>query len=118
LFAKASLEIFEEAGIENLREKSFALTGYLEKLIDEHLPEIEIVSPRDPLWRGCQLSLRFTGFPEHIKVEDVHKALAHKNITVDARRPNIMRVAPVPLYNKFIHVNTFVRALKQIRKTL
>ena len=106
----ASLEIFDEAGYERLRYKSERLTMYLEQLLTEQLPKglCEILTPKAPQHRGCQLSLRFEG----IDAVDMEKRLDELGITVDARRPNVIRVAPTPLYNTFTDVYDFVAALK------
>ncbi|MHB2021205.1 MAG: kynureninase [Candidatus Xenobia bacterium] len=99
---RASLELFTEAGMPALREKSVALTGYLEWLIGrEH-----VVTPAAPEARGCQLSLRF---PEARKLQ---QALEAQGIICDAREPDILRVAPVPLYNSFHDVWRFARTLQ------
>ena len=105
---RASLDIFMEAGMENLRKKSFLLTGYLEYLIDEmNLNKIKIITPRDPKERGCQLS---------IQVENADKSLFNKitkkGVIADWREPDVIRVAPVPLYNSFEDVFKFVEVLK------
>lgn len=106
---KASLDIFEEAGLANLRKKAILLTGYLEFLID-HLEndKIKIITPRDPAQRGCQLS---------IQVRDADKTLFNKitkaGVIADWREPDVIRVAPVPLYNSFEDVFRFVEILDQ-----
>jgi len=104
----ASLEIFEEAKISNLREKSFLLTGYLELLL-QPLQKITILTPSDPLQRGCQLSLRL-----HSDASEVAKKLAENGIICDVRKPNVLRVSPVPLYNSFEDVWKFVTMLKTV----
>ncbi|WP_020538926.1 kynureninase [Lewinella cohaerens] len=104
---KASLEVFAEAGMNNLRQKSLALTGYLEYLVDQ-LPggKISIITPRDPERRGCQLS---------IQVQDADKslyeAISAAGVIADWREPDVIRVAPVPLYNTFTEVYDFVKIL-------
>ena len=105
---RASLDIFEEAGMSALIEKSRKLTGYLEFLIDEIADErISIVTPRDPNSRGCQLS---------INIKDGGKALYEKivasGVAVDWREPSVIRAAPVPLYNSFADVYRFAEILK------
>jgi kynureninase len=91
----ASLEIFEQAGIENLRIKSEQMTGYLENLLKE-IPQIKIITPSNPKDRGCQLSLIALDKPK-----ELFKSLQDKGIITDWREPDVIRVAPVPLYNKF-----------------
>ncbi|MEM7105597.1 MAG: kynureninase [Bacteroidota bacterium] len=104
----ASLKIFKAAGIANLRKKAIQLTGYLEFLIDEmHNPAIKIITPRNPEERGSQLS---------ILVTNANKSLFDKiteaGVIADWREPNVIRVAPVPLYNSFEDVYHFARILK------
>lgn len=106
---KASLEVFMEAGMENLRAKAVKLTGYLEFLIDEmNESRIKIITPRDPKQRGCQLS---------IQVQDADKTLFNQiteaGVIADWREPDVIRVAPVPLYNSFEDVYRFVEVLKE-----
>ena len=100
---RASLEIFDEATIKRLRAKSELLTGYLEFLLDKDISKkFSIITPRDSANRGAQLSLRVA--------EDgraVCDALAKDGIICDWREPDILRVAPVPLYNTFSDVHTF-----------
>jgi kynureninase len=102
----ASLEIFEEAKISNLRQKSLLLTGYLELLL-QPVQKITILTPSDPLQRGCQLSLRLHG-----DATEVAKKLAEKGVICDVRKPNVLRVSPVPLYNSFEDIWKFVTTLK------
>ena len=94
-----------------LRAKSELLTTYLELLLNELLSEdILIFTPADPAQRGCQLSLYF----KSIDVEIVHKELRAAGVICDVRKPDVMRVAPVPLYNTFTEVFEFVNILKAI----
>lgn len=105
---RASLDIFEEAGMKNLTEKSRKLTGYLEFLLDEvHNERISVITPRDENQRGCQLSIR-------VKDSDksLFKAITEKGVIADWREPDVIRVAPVPLYNSFTDVRKFVEILK------
>lgn len=108
---RASLEIFDEAGIENMRLKSEKLTGYLEYLIDDvHAGNdvMEMITPRDPKARGAQIS---------ILVKKDAKLLFNKlmeaGIIVDYREPNVIRVAPTPLYNSFEEVYRFSEILHE-----
>jgi len=104
---KAALAIFDEAGPEALRRKSMVLTGYLEYLVDRLEPRLyEVITPRDPPARGCQLSLRAGG-----KAREIQKALEKKGVITDFREPDVIRVAPVPLYNQFHEVWRFSRIL-------
>ncbi|HEX2786801.1 MAG TPA: kynureninase [Ignavibacteria bacterium] len=107
---KASLDVFYEANIEKLREKSVQLTGYMEYLINEKNKEhnnlIEIITPANPDARGCQLSLRAK---ENGKI--MHDRLIKECVFCDWREPDVIRVAPVPLYNTFEDVYCFVEIL-------
>ena len=109
---KASLEIFEEAGLNNLRQKSVLLTGFLEFLIDAANKEkelgFEIITPRNPIERGCQISLLTKA-----NGKELFNQLTEKGVIADWREPNVIRVAPVPLYNSFEDVFTFVALLTQ-----
>lgn len=103
----ASLAIFDEAGMPALRAKSEKLTGYLEHLIDRiGSPRIAQITPRKPAARGCQLSL---------KVADLGLGLYQRvraaGVVCDFREPDVIRVAPVPLYNTFHEVWRFTRIL-------
>lgn len=103
----ASLEIFDGAGMEGLRRKSVVLTGYLEWLLGR-IPgrRFEILTPTEPERRGCQLSLRMPA-----GARETASALEAAGIVVDFRPPDVLRVAPVPLYNTFGEVRRFVRVL-------
>jgi kynureninase len=103
----ASLAIFAEARLERLRAKSIALTGYLEYLVERLAPAVEIITPREPTERGCQLSLRVAGGRR------VFERLSADGVVCDWREPDILRVAPVPLYNRFEDVWLFREHLAQ-----
>jgi kynureninase len=104
----ASLEIFVEAGMENLRAKSVELTGYLESLLDSEIGHrIKILTPRDKERRGCQLSLLLD-----CPAKPVQKILQADGIVCDVREPNVLRIAPCPLYNSFVDVARFIFSLK------
>ncbi|NQZ74872.1 MAG: kynureninase [Ekhidna sp.] len=106
----ASLDLFEEAGMKNLREKSLKLTGFLEELIVQSeilAGHIEILTPSDPNARGAQLSLFLTNHGKSI-----FDRLISKNVIMDWREPNVIRVAPVPMYNSFSDVSNFVELLE------
>ncbi|MEO7309570.1 MAG: kynureninase [Chitinophagaceae bacterium] len=107
---KASLEIFEEAGMENLRSKSLHLTAYLEYLLHQ-VPNLnfEIISPADGNQRGAQLSLYF---PENGKA--IHDKMIENGIIVDYREPGVIRVAPAPLYCGFEDVYRFYDICKNM----
>jgi kynureninase len=104
---RASLDIFDEAKMERLRAKSESLTGYLEFLLDQHPSQkFSIITPRDSAHRGAQLSLRI---PENGRA--ICDVLAKEGIVCDWREPDILRVAPIPLYNTFLDVHTFAEIL-------
>lgn len=107
---KASLQLFEEAGLDQLRQKSIRLTGYLEFLLD-HLADdrIRVITPRDSAQRGAQLSIQITGADK-----SVFEALIKRQVIVDWREPNIIRVSPAPFYNRFIEVFEFVQRFKEV----
>jgi kynureninase len=95
-----SLEIFDTSGMPALRARSERLTGYLERLLDEVLSgrPAEVITPRDPARRGAQLSVRVSGRdvgPLTDRLRNAHGVYA------DARRPDVIRLAPAPLYNTF-----------------
>ena len=112
----ASLAIFKAARMERLREKSLALTGFLEFLLARLEPGVRIISPPTPGSRGCQLSMRVAGGPARGK--GVFDRLRERGIACDWREPNVIRVAPVPLYNSFEDVFMFGerldRALREV----
>ncbi|MEA2608249.1 MAG: kynureninase [Chloroflexota bacterium] len=89
----ASLAIFDEVGMPALRGRSVALTGYLASLLDG-LP-VDVITPADPAARGAQLSLRIDD------AESVLERLTARGVVADFRAPDIIRVAPVPLYNTY-----------------
>lgn len=94
---RASLDIFDEAGMSALRAKSECLTGYLQYLLDQLPPgRFETITPRDPTRRGCQIALLVHG-----QASELLRALENDGIVADLRAPNIIRLAPVPLYNTF-----------------
>jgi kynureninase len=108
---KAALDIFMEAGFERLREKSKRLTGYLEFQLQNLVGRFKIVTPPESGGRGCQLSLYFDS-----DVQDIYKDLSDAGIIADLRRPNVIRVSPVPLYNSYLDVYNFCINLKEILK--
>ncbi|CAN5641804.1 kynureninase [soil metagenome] len=110
---KSSLDIFKEAGIENLRSKSEKLTGYLEFLIKENIPsdKLTIITPEEPIQRGCQLSLRIKN-----EGRKLYEALNKNDVICDWREPNVVRLSPVPLYNSFEDVYNVVEILKRLMK--
>jgi kynureninase len=113
---KASLAIFQRAGMARLREKSVRLTGYLETLIRAQLADtLDILTPADPAQRGCQLSLRVIAGRERGRA--LFEALAEQGIVGDWREPDVIRISPTPLYNRFVDVFGLVRAVQGWRDT-
>jgi kynureninase len=105
---RASLAIFNEAGgMEPLRAKSIKLTGYLEFLLREiGSKKFSVITPREPDARGCQLSILAHQHPKELSGE-----LQAAGVKCDFREPNIIRVAPTPLYNTFHEVWRFAKIL-------
>ncbi len=107
---RASLDIFDEAGFANLREKSVKLTGYLEFLINNlNNNRINIITPKNPDERGCQLSIQVKNADKTL-----HKKLMEVGVISDWREPDVIRVAPTPLYNSFEDVYRFSERLKEV----
>lgn len=104
---RASLELFDRAGMDALREKSVRLTGYLEYLLRTAAADrVDIVTPSDPEARGCQLSLRVRE-----GAHGVQRDLEARGIVCDFREPDILRVAPVPMYTTYHDVWTLASVL-------
>jgi kynureninase len=111
---RASMDIFDEAGMEKLRGKSILLTGYLEFLLDQNPHEnFSLITPREINQRGAQLSIRIKRNGRLL----LQKLLA-RNAICDWREPDIIRVAPVPLYNSFLDVYRFVEIFVEENKRL
>jgi kynureninase len=109
---RASLDIFDEAGMKNLVEKSKKLTGYLEFLLGEIEDErISVITPSNPEERGCQLSIRVNNADKNL-----YDQITEKGVFADWREPDVIRVAPVPLYNTFTDVYRFAQILKDCLK--
>ncbi|KAL0931366.1 kynureninase [Colletotrichum truncatum] len=118
----ASLEVFELAGgVAPLREKSLRLTAYLEKLLDQAVPAdvkdlYRIITPRNPEQRGAQLSLLLNDG----LLDGVMEYFEEVGVIIDERKPNVVRVAPAPLYNTFVDcydfVEQFTKALQRANK--
>ncbi len=112
---RVSLDVFHRAGIAQLRQKSIALTGYLAWLIETQLSNIvEIVTPREAERRGCQLSLRVKG--DRHTGRALFDQLSEAGIVGDWREPDVIRIAPTPLYNRFMDGLRFVDAVKEWAK--
>jgi kynureninase len=106
----ASLALFDEAGMARLRAKSIALTRFLEDSL-QALSAVHLITPRDTDSRGSQLSLRITGAAG--RGRRVYERLGHRGIVCDWREPDTIRVAPIPLYNRFADVLRFCEELAQ-----
>ena len=108
---RASLDLFDRAGMLRLRHKSLTLTGYLERLLAVEMPpgEVTIFTPTDPQKRGAQLSLSFRR-----PLDGVFAEMQRRGFICDVRKPNVMRVAPAPMYNSFGDVLAFVTSLKEV----
>lgn len=110
----ASLDIFDEVGMDKLRAKSDQLTAYLEAVINDiserlnHLCEFEIITPKNPKERGAQLSIL-----AHGKGKAMFDALTKQGVIADWREPNVIRIAPVPLYNSFEDIFRFGQYLEK-----
>jgi kynureninase len=107
---RASLALFDQAGMAALRAKSERLTGYLLDLLDTLPPgRCEVLTPRQPEAHGCQVSLRIGDRPR-----EAQKALESAGVVGDFREPGVIRAAPVPLYNTFQEVWSFVHILAAV----
>ena len=105
---RASLALFDDAGgMQSLRAKSIRLTSYLEFLLtDIGSKKFTLITPRNPEERGCQLSIL-----AHQHPKELLKELEGAGVKCDFREPNVIRVAPTPLYNTFHEVWRFARLL-------
>ncbi|MCZ6776939.1 MAG: kynureninase [Ignavibacteria bacterium] len=101
---RASMDIFDEVGMDMIRAKSELLTGYLEFLLDQHPNKsFCVITPKDPKQRGAQLSIRVEG-----KGKVLYDSITAQGVVCDWREPDVIRVAPVALYNSFMDVFRFV----------
>jgi kynureninase len=123
---RASLGVFDRATLPELREKSIKLTGYLEKLLlaprtrssasangmvnaaGSSAP-VEVLTPREPHARGCQLSIRVPG-----RGREILSSLLSMGVVCDFREPDVVRAAPVPLYNSFHDAWRFAAILHEL----
>jgi len=109
---RASLELFDKAGMKNLRAKGDLLTGYLEFLLsDISKTYLSIITPSDPSQRGSQLSIRFVANPK-----EMLGAFKEEGVICDFREPDIIRATPVPLYNTFVDVYKFAQIIRRFAK--
>jgi kynureninase len=105
----ASLELFDAAGMRRLIDKSRALTGFLQASIERLGDAVDIITPSNPAARGCQLSLRIRRPADQAR--RCHEALLAAGVVGDWREPDVLRLAPVPLYNSFADVAAAAAAL-------
>lgn len=113
---RASLDVFNKTSIADLRAKSVLLTGYLEYLLKREFSKdsihrtqdvyLEIATPSDPKQRGAQLSLMFS-----VPMAGIHSQMMKRGVVCDERQPNVIRVAPAPIYNSFEDVWRFTKVL-------
>lgn len=107
---KASLAIFDEIGMDRLRAKSLKLTGYMQSLIESRCAgRVSVLTPTDPAERGAQLSLVVSK-----QTAGIRDRLEQRGIVADFREPNVLRVAPVPLYVSYHDVWRFVQVLTEL----
>ncbi|MBD3864355.1 kynureninase [Olleya marilimosa] len=107
---RASLDVIKEAGFDKLCEKSKLLTGYFEFLINQlNNKDIKIITPSDPNQRGCQLSIQVKNADKSL-----YDKLTNAGVITDWREPDVIRCAPIPLYNSFQDVYNMVERLKQL----
>jgi|SRR3989344_313456 len=108
---KQALELFDQVDLRALREKNTRLVAYLERLIQDELSvAVDIITPKNPDERGCQLSFRLKSMDGK---SDIEEMFFHYGIICDVRK-DLVRVAPMGLYTKFIDVLNFVEKLKLI----
>ena len=108
---RASLELFDQAGMEALRAKSLQLTGYLETQVRARLPHVlHIVTPTEPQRRGCQLSLRVAG--GRAQGRSLFEYLQSVGVLGDWREPDVIRISPTPMYNRYRDVLRFVEEVE------
>lgn len=109
---RSSMQLFDEAGLQNLKAKSIKITNYMEYLLKENVGDfVEIMTPEyieGEQTRGCMLSLRFKKSPK-----ELNKVLGEKAVICDFREPDIIRATPIPLYNSFEDCFKFVEVLKE-----
>jgi kynureninase len=114
---KASVDIFDEAGMPALVKKGKALSGYLQFILEEMNEQsgtkvVEVITPANEAERGCQVSLLML-----VRGKEVFKTLMDRGVIADWREPNVIRVAPVPMYNRFEDVWQFGQIIKEVLAT-
>jgi len=100
----SSMEIYDKVGMGPIRHKGIQLTSYLEFLLQEHLPAVNVITPQE---RGCQLSIVVPGGKE------IFDFLNDNDVVCDWRNPDVIRIAPHPLFNTFMEIFKFVEILKE-----
>lgn len=111
-----ALSVFNKTSMRDLRSKALVLTAYLEHLIEglptpsSGEPPLRVITPRDPAQRGTQLSVLLSDQNLH---DSVTAALEKNGVACDKRKPNVIRVAPVPLYSRFEDVWRFMQVLRR-----
>jgi len=108
---EGALAVFEDVGIQAVRERSLTLTGYLMAQADAHLPEMTVVTPREPGRRGGHVAL---AHPEALRLS---LALRRRGVIPDFRPPDLLRLAPVALYNTEADVDRAVAILRELLDT-
>ncbi|HVK47650.1 MAG TPA: kynureninase [Pseudobacter sp.] len=111
---KASIDIFDEAGMPALVKKGRAMSGYLQFIINEmnaaaDQKVVEVITPASEAERGCQVSLLML-----VRGKEIFKTLMERGVIADWREPNVIRIAPVPLYNRFEDVYLFGQIIKEV----
>ncbi|GHE89931.1 kynureninase [Thalassotalea profundi] len=114
---RSSLDIFQAVGMEKLRAKSIKLTAYLEFVFNQVVEKfsdinLEIITPEAPEERGCQLSVKLVGIDKSF-----FQALTEAGVIADFREPDVIRLAPTPLYNSFEDVYRFGQTLSHLLET-
>jgi len=108
----ASLKLFQNAGIDRLRSKSVQMTAYLDFLLEVELEDkVTVFTPAETESRGCQLSLALAAGRDQGR--QVFERLSSQGVVADWREPDVIRVAPVPLYNTHGDVWRFAQILKE-----
>ena len=103
---KASMKIFDQFGMPAIRSKGIKISSFLIYLIEKNIPEVSIITPKNFQKRGCQLSLTVNDGKR------VFTRVSEQGVVCDWREPNVIRVAPHPLYNSYLEVYDFVKILK------
>ena len=109
---RASLALFEQAGMPALRRKSEQLTALLEALIHARVPQVlQVLTPADPQQRGSQLSLRVAG--GRAQGRALFEYLQSVGVLGDWREPDVIRIAPTPLYNRYADLHHFIEEVER-----